>query len=328
MDRPLVSVIVAAYNAEPFIEATLESVFAQTMSDFELIVVDDGSSDATLSRVRRFQDPRLQVIRQENKGAPSALNTGLKAARGSYVGLLDHDDIWRKDKLARHVVYFEAHPEVDATFSWSALIDERGNETGIHSRRWEGAISFRELLLDFVVGNTSAIMLRSATVDEVGGFDATALRYYDMELLMRVALLRSGNVRAVPEELTLYRRHPGQMSRDWRAMRQNWSEMVSHFRVLSAAETASVEDAATSNMQRYFAWLAYEEGEHEDACRLLWEGFRVAPGVFVKDARNWKVGLASLAGVVLPATLHQALEGMAGIALVRNQMNGGNGHAS
>jgi glycosyltransferase involved in cell wall biosynthesis len=310
---PLVSVIVAAYNPGPFLNPAIESVLEQTLADFELIVVDDGSWDDTLARLASYPDPRLRVIVQSNQGAPAALNRALGAARGTYIGILDHDDVWLKTKLARHVEFFEGRAEVDATFSWSRLIDASGRDMGMHMTHWHGPIGFRQLFEDYVVGDSSSIVLRRAAVEAVAGFDGRFPRCYDVDLLLRIALLRPNNVCAVPEELTLYRRHNDQMSRDWRAMRQEWEALVEKCRGLAPEVTRVAEGRSRSNTSRYLACLAYERGEFPAGCRLMGDALRHAPRAFFTDLRNWKTTAACLAGLVLPAVVHRGLERLAGV---------------
>jgi glycosyltransferase involved in cell wall biosynthesis len=301
-------------NAERFVNAAVDSVLQQTFENLELIVVDDGSTDCTAERLRQYADERLQVILQPNQGYPAALNAALRAAQGVYPGFLDGDDVWLATKLARHIEFMERHPEADLTFSWSRLIAENGEEIGVHSRHWRGTISFRELLADFVIGNSSSLVLRRSALDRAGWLDPELPRFCDMDLCLRVALLRPGNVHAIPEELTLYRRRSGQMSRDREGMRLEWSGLLGKFRRLAPEETAAVVRQASSNMTRYFAYLAYENDQFREAGRLLWEGFRSFPTGFLADSRNWKLSAASLAGLVLPRTVHRRLERLAGVS--------------
>jgi hypothetical protein len=241
------------------------------------------------------------------------LNEGAKAARGMLVGLLDQDDLWRSTKLEQHARCFEKHAEVDVTFSWSRLIDEQGREMALHTRHWRGAVGFRKLLEDYVVGNTSSIVLRRSAFESAGGFDTGLPRCHDLDLLLRIARQRADNIRAVPEELTLYRRHPGQMSRDWAGMRREWETLLAKYWRLAPEEMAAVEPGARSNMSRYFACLAYEGGEYGPAWEFVTEALRAAPGAFWADPRNWKVAAAVMAGRVLPGAVHGALERLAGI---------------
>ena len=310
---PIISVIVPAYNAGSFIAATVESALRQSFEGIEVIVIDDGSSDDTVVRLRQFNDPRLRVVQQQRQGAPSALNAGVQLARGEFIGFLDHDDLWTSSKVARHLECFEQYPELTATFSWYGLIDERGQRIHVRTPHWHGPVTFRQLLADFVIGSTSSLMMRRSAVLAAGGFDPQFPRCHDFDLVLRVSLGHTGAIRAVPEELTLYRRHAGQMSRDWRAMLRDWTALLEKMRQLAPEETAAVERLARSNMNRYYACLAYEEAEYSEASALIRASLRAHPRAFVADWRSWRVVAACCSGALLPHALHRSLERLAGI---------------
>lgn len=309
---PLTSVIIPTYNAGRFITLTVDSVLQQTLPDLELIVIDDGSADDTLEKVRAYRDGRIHIIEQPHQGGPVALNAGLNIARGEYVAFLDHDDIWLPNKLERHAKFLQQHSEVDLTFSWIRWIDGEGKDTGLRSRRWTGPISFRQLLVDFVIGTTSSVVFRRSAIDRAGWFDPRLPRCWDSDLCFRVSLLRPGNAHAIPEELTLYRRHTGQQSRDWQAMKQERGQLLEKLRLLAPELVSLVMARSVSNMHRYWAFLAYEQCRFPEACHLLWQGFLCTPSGFVMEVRNWKLGAACLAGWVLPNRLHRSLERLAG----------------
>jgi glycosyltransferase involved in cell wall biosynthesis len=312
-DLPLATVAIPTYNGGRFINAAIESVRRQTLGDFEIVVVDDGSTDNTVARVRSFREERLRVIEQPHRGATAALNVAVGAARGEFIGLLDQDDLWAPAKLERHVGFFRNNPGAQLTFSWSGLIDEHDRRIDLHPAHWRGPISFRELLQDYVVGNSSSIVLRRSAMLAAGGFDPRFPRYQDMDLVLRIAQGSRNAVCAVPEELTLYRRHSGQMSRDWRAMRAEWEALLKKCRGLVPAETAAAEGRARGNMNRYFAYLAYEEAEFGAALGLVRAALRSDPGAFICDCRNWRALAACLSGVVLPFSIHRGLEELAGV---------------
>src|ERR1700691_3917251 len=127
--RHLASVVMPAYNVAPFIRESVESVLCQTFSNFELIVVDDGSTDGTSDQLSSLIDPRLHIVRQANSGSSSARNNGIRFASGQYIGFLDADDLWMPNKLEAHIRFLDEHPEIDLTFSRSQIIDELGNAT-------------------------------------------------------------------------------------------------------------------------------------------------------------------------------------------------------
>jgi glycosyltransferase involved in cell wall biosynthesis len=310
---PLASVVIPAYNSAPFIHDTLESAFRQTFHDFEIVLVDDGSTDDTLARVRAFRDHRLRVIELPHGGAPAALNTAIAAARGKYIGFLDHDDLWVPAKLQRHIEFHDRNPAVAVTFSWSGLIDEHGRRIDLHPAHWRGPISFRQLLEDNVVGSSSSVFMQRSAILEVGCFDAQFPRCHDSDLLLRIALARPGGICAIPEELTLYRRHPGQMSRDWRQMHSEWNAMLEKCRKSAPEDTHAAERRARSNINRYFAYLAYEGAEFTRAFGFVGQSLRADPSAFLADPRNWKTVAACLSGAILPASIHRRLEQLAGV---------------
>jgi glycosyltransferase involved in cell wall biosynthesis len=126
-DRPRVSVVMPCYNHERFVVAAINSVLDQTMPDFELIVVDDGSPDDSVRAIAAVSDPRLRVYRfAENQGAAAAHNFALQQTRGEFVALINSDDMWEPGKLARQLEVFEARPEIGAVFTGVRFIDEKG----------------------------------------------------------------------------------------------------------------------------------------------------------------------------------------------------------
>ena len=312
-DIPRVSVLVTTLNSTRFIDATLQSALRQTLTDFEVLVLDDGSTDDTVERVRSIRDPRVRVWPYSHRGAPVTLNAGLQLARGRYLALLDHDDLWLPTKLARHVDTFDAQPGATATFSWSSLIDEHDRPIAVHPAHWHGPISFRQLLEDYVIGPSSSLVLRRSAVERAGGFDEQLPRCHDFDLILRLAFAQADSIVAVPNTLTLYRRHAGQMSRDWRAMHSEWNTVVEKCRTFAPAETVAAESRARGNINRYFAYLAYENGEFREARRFVREAARHDPRSFLTDSRNWKITAASVAETLLPSAVHRRLERIAGI---------------
>ena len=316
-EAPLVSVVVTTHNFERFVDAAVDAVLAQTFSDFELILVDDGSTDGTRKRIRDHIDPRIRIVDVEGRGAPAAANAGLKRARGKYLALWDGDDLWKPQALERHVEALERDPRLAFTFSWCGLIDEDGREMGAGFRRWRGVITVGQMLEDFVVGTNSAVLFRHASVAAAGGFDERLSHCYDMDLCLRLAAV-PGSARAIEEELTHYRRHRVQMSRDWRAIQADWERMVSALRVLAPSDLGPVEVRARSNMQRYFAFLVYESGAPREGLRLLLSSLKSEPGAFFRDARNFELLFACLVRMAMPSALVDPLEGAA-VRLLRGR---------
>ena len=305
---PAVSIVMPAYNVAEYIGAAVESVQAQTFADFELLVVDDGSTDGTLRALRAFEsDPRIKVLAEPHRGMPLPVCTGIAAAQGKYIAFLDADDLWAPGKLQRHVEFFEQNPGVDLTFSWSRIVDEQGRDTGLTSRTWEGPVSFAELLADNVIGNGSALIVRREALAAAGGIEPTLAFCHDIDFWLRVALLRPGNLRAIPEFLTFYRRRPGQLTRKIEPMENSFERVLERARKLAPDVVRRVEKKARCNMQRFFAFGSYQNGDYSGALVLLKRSFTAAPFGFLADIRNWKMTAAALAGLTLPQRWHSLL---------------------
>jgi glycosyltransferase involved in cell wall biosynthesis len=300
-------VLLPVHDAGDLLRPTVGSVLAQTRADFEIVLVDDGSDDGCVDAIAALGEPRIRILRQECCGAARARAVAAAAARGRFFALLDHDDLWLPQKLERHLRMFEERPEADLTFSWCRFVDEHGDDLGLPIRRWHGAISRDELLIDFVVKTASAIVVRRDAAERGGGFDATLPRLCDVDFALRVAALRPGNCRAVPEVLTLYRRHPGQMSGKWRELRDEWASWLLRLGAEPGGPAAATRALADSNMHRYFAWLAAERGELRDAVALLGAAVGRAPGRALVDPRNWLLAAEIAAQRMLPRRAHGRL---------------------
>jgi len=310
--RPLVSVVIPAYNPGDFIDASVGSALSQSLGDLEVIVVNDGSTDDTAECLSSWSDPRLRVITGSHCGLASALNTAIRASRGQYIAFLDADDIWMPGKLARHLRVLESQPDVDVTFSWLSVIDRDGKLTPMPCPRWRGRISFSQLLVDYTIRTMSAVVMRRAAAERAGMFNPDLVRCVDFEFFLRVACLRPNNICSVPEVLSLYRRHEKQRTSDWRLMQEGWNQLLSLTRRHAPEETAVVEKRASSNMHRYFAAVAYQSGSFADSFRLIRESFGLSPIAFFHDSRNWIMTAVALSGLTLPKRALLACERIAG----------------
>lgn len=201
---PRVSVITPTYNRGYIIAEALESVFAQTYPDLELIVVDDGSTDNTEQVVNRFTRPMLRYIRSEqNQGYGAALNRGVHASRGELISFLDSDDLWKPEKLASDVAFFDKHPDVDVLFSDLEKYDGQRHvrsfmreETLLKDKLAEGPCAeglvlsprfIQLLLLQEIPIKPITLTLRSKLVQKIGGFNEYWPSGCEWEYLVRAA---------------------------------------------------------------------------------------------------------------------------------------------
>lgn len=211
-EAPIVTVVIPAYNAANFIDETLTCVLNQTLAGVEVIVVDDGSTDATADAVEPYLE-RITYIHQENAGVSAARNRGLESARGRYVCFFDADDWMYPENLSKKVSHLEDHPEDVLVHSHMAVTDERLNRTGevLTGRTGDVAPHLMRYAPPAIPGASSSV-LRTDIVRAVGGFNTELSTSADFDFWVRVAL--RGTVASVPEVLVLYRRHGAAMYAD------------------------------------------------------------------------------------------------------------------
>lgn len=201
-----VSVVVPVFNAAAFVEPTLESVFRQTFRDIEVIVVDDGSTDNTRAVLEKYSD-RIRYLYKENGGQSSSRNAGIKVARGRYIALLDHDDIWDANKLELQLREIER----DAATGMVTCGSERFNEAGTlgseipRIRQFTGNQFRRKLLMGNFLGSCSKTLIKKECFDTVGFFDESLRMAEDWDMWFRIA--QSYAIRAVERRLVRYRIH-------------------------------------------------------------------------------------------------------------------------
>jgi glycosyltransferase involved in cell wall biosynthesis len=207
---PTVSVIVPAYNAEKTIVETIQSIQKQTFSDFEIIVIDDGSTDRTVETLQTLNEPRLKVFSYDNGGLPVARNRGIARATAPFLSFVDADDLWTPDKLESQLAALEAHPEAGAAYSWTAYIDAQSNF--LYNGKplpFEGNI-YPQLLLECFIANGSNILVRRECIEAVGEFDPTLKSTEDWDFYLRLAAKYP--FARVPKYQILYRRSSGSMT--------------------------------------------------------------------------------------------------------------------
>jgi glycosyltransferase involved in cell wall biosynthesis len=203
---PLVSVTICCYNSERYIAQTVQSVLDQTFSDFELIIVNDGSTDRTEEIVRGFDDPRIHYQYQENRGLAATRNRTLELAQGKYIAFLDHDDLWVPEKLALQIPLMEVREDIAVVYGNAATIDADGN---VISENWadfkprDGNI-FADLLIqgDFI--NWQTVVMRRSVLESLGGFRPYKV-VEDYDILLRCAV--DHNFVGIDRVLAQYRWH-------------------------------------------------------------------------------------------------------------------------
>jgi glycosyltransferase involved in cell wall biosynthesis len=206
-----VSIIIPAYNSMHFLPKTIDSVLAQTFEDYEVIVVNDGSSDGIEYWAKQITNSRIKFIAQENQGQSIARNTGLTYAEGEYIAFLDSDDLWAPTKLEKQVGVLEKYPEVGFVHTWVALIDTKGRFLG---KVWRSTIdgdAWAKLIEGNIIACGSVPMIRRSCIETVGLFQKLPFCCEDWDMWLRIA--EKYQFKVVREILVYYRENPVSLSR-------------------------------------------------------------------------------------------------------------------
>ena len=264
---PRVSVVTPTYNAAPFVRQCVESVLAQTFTDWELVVADDGSTDETADLVESYGDPRIRCLRLPHRGLRAladTYNAALSASRGDLVAVLEGDDFWPPDKLEVQVRGFD-DPDVQLSWGGGHDVDREGRLVKIsRPSPMDGTVLrvpnerlFRELLVDDVLVPAITVMARRSALDRIGGFrrEGTAL-YVDLPTWLRLLAVNPGVSLYHGCVLGYWRRHSTQVTsvRHEEVMRARWRVVREVAASLAPEERARVGWTAAAAARNWSSW--------------------------------------------------------------------------
>lgn len=250
MIHPRVSVIIPCFNHAHYLSEALLSVQNQAFSDWEAIVVDDGSEDETKQVTAHIADTRIRYIYQENKGLSAARNTGIKAARAEIIALLDADDIWREDYLEKVMAPLMNQPEVVAVYCGFQYIDEYGQEVGIPNIKVVPPEEFDDHFSEY--GNwlaSSGVIFRKVFAEKEGYFDESLRAVEDADLWSKMS--NHGLFVGIPLPLIGYRRHASNMSSDPQRM------VLAHYKILERYHGPPQGDRSTWTARKKLRYTGY-----------------------------------------------------------------------
>ncbi|WP_316015095.1 glycosyltransferase family A protein [Roseobacter sp. HKCCA0434] len=290
---PRASIVVPAYNTLTTLPDTVASLLAQEFDDFEVIVVDDGSSDGTAEWVRAQTDPRLRLVRQINRGLAGARNGGIAAAWGDYVGFCDGDDLWEPGKLAAHVAHLDARPEVGLSFSGARLIGEDGRDLGLRQRPKVAGITARDLFLRNPVSNGSTPVIRRACLDAIAWrpageardwwFDESFRQSEDIECWLRIMLTTRWEIAGLDAPLTRYRIVASGLSANLEKQHATWERVADRVRGIAPDFARRHVPAARAYQLRYLARRAVSLGDGKRALSMLTHALKSSPRPLVEE---------------------------------------------
>ena len=294
------SVVIPSFNTADYVLDAVNSVLSQTFGGFEVIVVDDGSTDNFLQEFERISDPRVSIVMQANRGLAGCRNTGVLLARGRYIGFLDADDVWYPRKAERQLAAMEAEPGIGVTFSYSAYLGEDGSPTGQLLVSRCAQPTARDLALRNHVGNGSNPILRRECFEEAGLFAESLRNCEDYEMWVRIAALTKWRFQLVPEVLTGYRVRPGSMTSSYGTLTGQARIAIESIR--EYLPELSARDAARCYAEtlRIASRKAISNGNLQLSRALMLDALRQCPRLAFVDVRAMGLLLIHLLSVPLP----------------------------
>ncbi len=305
MSTPIMSVVMPIYNVEAFVGDAIKSVLDQSFRDFELICVDDGGSDRSMDIVAAFDDPRIRIVHQANRGLAGARNSGIAHARGEFIALLDSDDVWHRDKLMLHFVHLRANPDIGVSYAGSRLIDGEGEALSVTMQPKLGRVTARDIICRNPVGNGSAAVLRKSALDAavfmhpstIGRkcwFDEEFRQSEDIELWIRLAVKHDVVFAGIEGLLTDYRILSGALSANVVKQYLSWTKMLRKLRGYAPEFVEAHGDTARAYQLRYLARRSIQLGNAKLARDLLGKALGLEPRLMVQEPRKTTTTAAAI----------------------------------
>lgn len=281
-----VSIVIPMHNAAAFVRETLDSVLAQTFTDWDLTIVDDGSTDGSARIVAGLTDARIRLITQSNAGVSAARNRGLSATAGEYVAFLDADDVWLPRNLELKVRWLDEHPEHGLVHAAVEIIDAASRPSGerlVGQQGWvlDDLLSWTGDPIPDLPGNA---LIRRSVLQQVGAFDPALSTAADQDLKFRIAACCP--VGRLPEPLVRYRVHGQNMHLDIALMERDHVRTYRKASRLGLFRTAAFRRKCFSNLYFILAGSWWHGGNRSRALWFLLRSVVVHPAAGLRVARK------------------------------------------
>ncbi len=283
---PQVAVVMTTFNRVALVAEAMGSVLAQTLRDFELVVVDDGSTDGTRQLLRSYadHDPRIRVVEQPNAGAAAAANVGVAHSTAPLIARLDSDDVAQPDRLERQVRFMRGHPRVVCAGSFVDLIDDRGRFLTVEEKPLHDGAIQEDLLRGHCAISHSSCVVRRDAFERVGGYDESFRSALDLDFFLRIG--EAGRLANQAGSLTRYRLHRDSISgRKQREQYENvrracvaaWARRGESRPFAHRPWRPSDEAASRLQFSLQYGWWANRSGEFQTAASYGWDAVRLGP---------------------------------------------------
>ena len=277
---PVISIVIPAYNAERTILETIASVRQQTFTDFELIVINDGSTDLTLDLLTTIEDDRLKVFSYRNGGLATARNRGISKSTGEFIAFLDADDLWANDKLELQLAALKAHPSAGLAYSWTYNMSDAGKLLYPVEPTYSGAVHADLLLWNFL-SNGSNPLIRRQVIESVGEFRPPATAA-DWDYWLRIAA--NWDFVLIAKHQVFYRHSANSMSTKLDTMKGDTLITIERAFAAAPVELQYLKKQCLSNTYQYYAQVYLRNinpikspGEIDRVISNLWQGIFLFP---------------------------------------------------
>lgn len=269
--------ILPCYNGENFIREAIESVLCQTYEDFEVIVIDDGSTDNTRTVASSFEDRRIRYFYKKNEGVSTSRNYGIKLAKGRYIAFIDYDDLWLPEKLELQLQEIEKQQDVYLVYSWFYIIDSKGKI--IDKIKVQGFRNFLQelLLVGNIIGSPSGMLIKKEVFENIGGFDSYLSTSADWDLWIRIAYRYK--LSGVNKFLFKYRIHDTNMHCDIITQEHDTKRILNKFFSNASLEDRynKIKNLAFSNAYMLIAKSYFKKRKYQNFLKTLTLSFFCYP---------------------------------------------------
>lgn len=292
---PIISVVIPVYNGEKTIQETIESVLNQTFSEFELIVINDGSQDSTLEIVSNIKDTRLRIFSYSNAGLSASRNRGISQAVGDYISFIDADDLWSQDKLESQFQALQTNSQAAVAYSWTNSINELGEFSRRGSHYTVNGNVYANLLIFNFLENGSNALFRQQVFTKVGKFDESLTAAEDWDMYLRLAA--HYQFIAVPSAQILYRVSENSMSCNVSQLEKESLKVIEKAFAQAPKSLQYLKKQSVANLYKYLTFKTlegYPDREHGiKAVGFLWGFIKNDPSM-IQNKISLKVFLTSL----------------------------------
>lgn len=296
----LISVIIPAYNIDKYLAETLDSVLAQIYPHFEVVIVNDGSTDRTLEIAQAYvaKDDRIRVVSQANQGISAARNHGIRVTTGELFAFLDGDDRWHPNKLNAHVNHFHEVKNLGMSFAKVAFITSDGSYTKQCSNSKLKNLNPEDFYIENIVVTPSNVVVRRSLMDSVGYFDLQLNGSEDQELFFRLAW-SGAIVEGLDQVLTEYRIVENSVSADLCHMEEDWQRLNRCIETYAPSLVEHYYDRAYSYFLRYLARRGIRTRAKPQQVRaFIWRAIRQDRSLLFMEPRRT---LATLLFAYIPS---------------------------